>query len=304
MKKKIIFISGMILLSLCGCNNHCQSFESDSLEYKRSEKPQISYQVKSQLQPGSSVMLQFDITEQRKTVIDTYSVRQTIDRYTPYEGWRESYEILMGIGLLPVSLCSHILNVVSFGTFPYSMAAAVTDMSFAGMNPCLNIESTTRFKEVPQKTVRKKIESKTEFQTTPAVNVPVEIRSSNGALRTVSQRNGIALINMLDTKGFGPTIKGDREINVHIAGSAIPSDTIIIERVKQRLIMQISEKLQAYHAAPSGTALYNTVIELESLQAGNLAFLLEKEEMAKNNNKSQFIKEFNNMLNKEKGKSK
>ena len=307
MKNKKItqfFAAGMLLLSLCGCRNHLQTFESESLDYKRSEKPQITYRVKTLIQQDAPLMLQFDITEQKRTMVDTYAVRQTIERFTPYQGWRESYEILMGIGLLPVSLCSHILNVCTLGLFPYRLAAAVTNTSFAGMNPFLNIESDSRFEEIATKTAREKIDSKMEFQSTPAVSVPVEIKNNSGVLRTVSQNNGVARINMLDTKGFGPSVSGDREIKVYVAGSAVPCDTIVVERSKQRLIIQISDILRAYHKAPSGAALYKAVIELEKLKAPDLAFLLEKEEMAKNKNNSQFIKDFNSMIDKEKGKAK
>lgn len=305
MKKNsfVCFLKGSsvaLLIVLCGCSNHLETFKKESLDYDRSPKPQITYRVKSQVTPQAPLLVQFDITEQKRTRVDTYSVSQTIERSTPYSGWRELYEVPTGICLLPVSICCHIFNVVTFGVFPYNWAASVTALSFSGMNPAINFESSTRYVDNVISNQRKKIDSKEEFVATPAANVPVELKNATGSIATVSQNNGVAQINLVNTAGYGPTISGNREIHIFVAGSATPCDSLIIDRKTQRLIYLVSEKIKAYHKAPSGIALNAVVNELEQLNASKLAFQLEKEEISRNQKNKKFMSEFYKAERKEK----
>lgn len=298
-----IFLKGSgvaLLIALCGCSNHLETFKKESLDYERSPKPQITYRVKSQVSPQTPLLIQFDITEQKKSHVDTYSVSQTVERSTPYNGLHELYEFPMGVCLLPVSICCHIFNVCTFGVFPYNWAASVTALSFASMNPVMNYESSTRYVDRVVNSQRKKIDSKEEFIATPAANVPVELKNANGSIATLSKSNGVAQINLVNVKGFGPTVSGNRELHIFVAGSATPCETLIVDRKTQRLIYLVSSKLKAYHKAPSGTALHNVVDELEKLNASNLAFQLEKEEIARNQKNTKFVNEFYKAEMKEK----
>jgi hypothetical protein len=208
----------------------------------------------------------------------------------------------MGVCLLPVSLVSHVLNVFTIGIFPYSWASAVTCTSAAGMNPFINVESDTRFEEVIDKRVRKVIDKKTEVSpAAPAAHIPVKVGNDSLKFDAAAQENGIIELHLLDFKGNGPTMQGEREIQIFIAGKTTPSLRIPIERKRQNMLLKASQLLQDYHKQPSGKKLAAVVLALENMSFVDFAYKLEKEELAKNRKPgSTFFAEFQKEIEKTK----
>ncbi|MBQ9502620.1 MAG: hypothetical protein IJU70_10730, partial [Lentisphaeria bacterium] len=137
------FSAGAAVLAvlLTGCANHLEDVTKESPENARTVQS-LQYVVKmDQEVPASS---SFTVTLERieNAQITVYQVRKVYSLTTPYEGWRESYEFLAGLGLFPVAVVSNVLSVFTFGMFPFSWSTEVTKYSFDGMNPCMNFESS------------------------------------------------------------------------------------------------------------------------------------------------------------------
>ena len=296
-----VFAAGLLLFCSAGCRNHLTTVETDTIDYNRSV-PVVTYVADNQAGLRDLSMLRLKLTKTESSMLTTYAVHSVISRYTPYSFWREFYEFPMGVCLLPVSLVSHLMNVFTFGIFPYSWASAVTCTSAAGMNPFINIESESRSFEEVDKRVKKVIDQKTEVApAAPAANVPVKVGNDTFQFEAVSQPNGTVELHLLDFKGNGPTMLGEREVQIFVAGQKEPALKIPIERQRQNLLLKASQLLVDYSKKPTGKELAVTVLALEKMKFIDLAYKLEKEELAKYRKQdSSFYAEFQKEINKSK----
>jgi hypothetical protein len=297
----LFFSVGVLLFCAAGCRNHLSTVETDTIDYDRST-PDVTYIVENQTNLRDLSMMRLKLTKTESSALTTYTVHSVISRYTPYSFWRKFYEFPMGVCLVPVSLVSHLINVFTIGIFPYSWASAVTCTAAAGMNPFINVESDSRFVEVIDKRVKKVIDKKTEVTpTAPAAHIPVKVGNGNLTFDVTARENGIVELHLLDLKGNGPTMLGDREIQVFIAGKTVPSLRIPIERKRQNLLLKASQLLQDYHKQPSGKGLASVVLALENMSFVDFAYKLEKEELAKYRKPgSSFFAEFQKEIEKSK----
>lgn len=277
------FSAGAAVLAvlLTGCANHLEDVTKESPENARTVQS-LQYVVKmDQEVPASS---SFTVTLERieNAQITVYQVRKVYSLTTPYEGWRESYEFLAGLGLFPVAVVSNVLSVFTFGMFPFSWSTEVTKYSFDGMNPCMNFESSSRIEEIPVKVERTQVDSHTETRRIPAADEELLIKFGPESWRVRTNQAGQAEIVLLSTDPARSRDVYARHLDIFLASRNLKCRSVPISR---RLLQRLSGARQAmlkYYSAPGGAELAQCVRKLESLSFEALALKLEEDELTRN----------------------
>ena len=280
---KSLFAAGSAaaLLLLAGCANHLEDVTKETPENSRTILgTQYVLTMDKEIPDGASFKVTLEQVENIK--VEVNQVRKVSARYTPYEGWRESYEFLAGLGLFPVAIVSNVVSVFSFGMFPFSWSAEVTKLSFDGMNPCMNFESEERVEEIPQKVERTRVDSYTETKRLPLGNETLIVKpDSDTSWKVRTNQFGQAEIVLLSIDPEKSASLDSRHLDIYLESKNVKCKSIPMSR---RLLSRLSQARQAmlkYYAAPSGAALAGCIKKLEELSFENLAFQLEETELKK-----------------------
>lgn len=278
MKKNLMWAAAGLLLA-AGCANHLEDVTKETPENSRSVLgTQYVLTMDKEIPDSSSFRVTVDKVEEVQVTVD--QVRKVSALYTPYQGWRESYEVLSGICLFPVALVSHVFSALSFGMFPFSWSAAVLKYSFDGMNPCMNFESRARAEEQPLKVERTRIDSYKETKRYPLANEYLVIRPGADAYWRVKTNDlGQAEIVLLSIDTEKSRTLTSRHLDVYLEKGNVKCKTIPMSR---KLLMRLSQGRKAmlkYYSVPGGTQLAECVKKLEDLSLENLAYQLEEREL-------------------------
>ena len=284
MKKPLLSASGAALAAVMffsGCANHLEDITKEIPENTRSVlESQYVITMDKEIPDSSSFRIKVDEMENVKVTV--YQVRRNSSLYTPYEGWRESYEFLAGLGLFPVAVVSNVLSVFTFGMFPFSWSTEVTKYSFDGMNPCMNFESRDRVEEIPDKVERALVDSYTESKQKPLANEWLIIRAGGDAYwRVRTDRLGRAEIVLLSTDLEKSKPVTSRYLDIYLEKNNVKCRTVPMSR---RLLGRLADARKAmikYYSSPNGEGLAGCVKTLEGLSFEDLAFRLEEDELRK-----------------------
>ena len=281
MKKRFFAFGVTAALLLAGCANHLEDVTKETPENTRNVLgTQYVLTMDKEIPDGASFKVTLEQVEKIK--VDVHQVRKISALYTPYEGWRESYEFLAGLGLFPVAVVSNVFSAVSFGMFPFSWSAEVTKMSFDGMNPCMNIESTERIEELPVKVERTRVDSYEETKRLPLGGEYLVVRpDADTSWRVRTNQFGQAEIVLLSIDPEKSAALDSRYLDIYLERGNVKCKSVPMSR---RLLSRLSAGRKAmlkYYAAPSGKALAECVKQLENLAFENLGFQLEETELKK-----------------------
>ena len=264
-----------------GCANHIEDITKEIPENSRTVLER-QYVVKTDKDIPDSASFKVTVEEVENVNVTVYQVRRDSSIYTPYEGWRESYEVLSGLCLFPVAVVSNVFSVLTFGMFPFEWSAAVTKYSFDGMNPCMNFESHSRVEEIPAKVERTQVDSYTESKQKPLANEWLVIRPGKDSYwRVRTNQLGQAEIVLLSIDPDRSKNITSRYLDIYLEKNNVKCRTIPMSR---RLLGRLANARRAmlkYHSSPSGAGLAACVKELESLSFEDLAFQLEESELRK-----------------------
>ena len=268
-------------LVFAGCANHIEDITKEIPENTRTELER-QYVIKTDKEIPDSASFKITLEEMESVRVTVYQVRRDSSLYTPYEGWRESYEVLAGVCMFPVAIVSNVLSVFTFGMFPFAWSGAVTKYSFDGMNPCMNFESRGRVEEIPAKVERTQVDSYTESKQTPVANEWLVIRPGSDSFWRVRTDNlGQAEIVLLSTDPDQFKNISSRYLDIYLEKNNIKCKTVPMSR---RLLGRLADARKAmlkYYSAPSGASLAACVKELEALSFEGVAFQLEDGELKK-----------------------
>ena len=268
-------------LLFAGCANHIEDITKEIPENTRTVLER-QYVIRTDKEIPDSSSFKITVEELENVRVTVYQVRRDSSLYTPYEGWRESYEVLTGVCLFPVAVISNVVSVVTFGMFPFAWSAEVTKYSFDGMNPCMNFESRGRVEEIPAKVERTQVDSYTESKQTPVANEWLIIRPGNDSFWRVRTDNlGQAEIVLLSTDPDQFKNISSRYLDIYLEKNNIKCKTMPMSR---RLLGRLADARKAmlkYYSAPSGASLAACVKELEALSFEGIAFQLEDGELKK-----------------------
>ena len=281
MKFRLLTASGTataILLFFAGCANHLEDITKEIPENTRQVVSRQYILTTAKNTPDSST---FKVTlEQIENIrVTTYQVRKVSTICTPYEGWRESYEFLAGLGLFPIAVFSNVFSVFTFGIFPFSWSSELTKYAFDGMNPFMNFESSSRTQEIPLNVERTQIDSYTESKRTPLKNEMLVIRAGDDVWRVKTNQRGEADIVLLSADPETSQRIDSRYLDIYLEKDNKKYKTVPISRRFLSRLTQANETILRYRAAPSAKGLAECVKKLESLSFEDVALQLEEREL-------------------------
>lgn len=179
---------------------------ANSLPIQKTVETKVERELKSHhlditTSEGSSIVnspvLQVSVQGAKTFTVKNYEHQVAYDVFTPYEGVRELYELPVGIAALPVAVTVNLVDFALLGLIPNSFTDALLDVSFAGLNPFLNIESASRFEKTAIKEEKKLIDEKEEFVKKPIAGGSLTVTAGTATTTRTLDANGKAELPLL-----------------------------------------------------------------------------------------------------------
>lgn len=189
-------LCGAVLLT--GCANQLPQRNEHE---ERVERKLLDHRL--QIDAGSPLVLelpqrQVHIQEQKTFEVTPFEVTRRYQRYTPYQPWRELYEIPLGAVAVIAGVGANVLNVALLGSLPESATREWISYGFAGLNPLMNAESNGRAQQNLAALDEQQGETRLEYSSLPWVERPVQVRAGKQAYELLTNRNGVLQLNLLD----------------------------------------------------------------------------------------------------------
>lgn len=283
-----------ILSTVSGCANAIRTYDDTE---DRIERTVIGTKNTVRFTPEVPENSEFTVTVLRvnKQKVKKYQVFIHGDVVTPYEGWRQCYEMPCGLLLVPVSLCSHLVSVFTFGVYPFSVSNNITDLAYSGLNPCLNWESEERSEKHPLEFKEKLVDESEEDQESPIPNAVLTIVSGGERRKFTADQFGVVKLSLVGLSHEESIFKGDRVFEFFVGDDPQPVRQWLISRRFANQLLRARATILRYESSPSGRSLVQAVKALEGLKFTVLAYQLEKRELTKHAKDTAFIEEFNRL---------
>ncbi len=188
---------GALLLS--GCANH---MSQRSEHEERIERKLLAHSLI--IDVGSPAVLELPqrrvrINEQKTFEVTEFDVTRRYDRYTPYQPWREVYEIPLGAVAVVAGVGANVLNVFMFGQLPDSVTRDWISYGVAGLNPAMNVQSHGRAQQNLAGIDETQRDSRLEYSSLPWAERPVMVKAGKQEHELTTDRNGVLRLNLLDS---------------------------------------------------------------------------------------------------------
>ncbi|MEK1942601.1 MAG: hypothetical protein AAAB16_19705 [Pseudomonas sp.] len=189
-------LSGALLLS--GCANHM----SQRAEHEeRVERKLLNHSL--QIDVGQPAVLELPqrrvrIQDQKTFEVTEFEVTRHYDRYTPYQGWRELYEVPLGVVAIVAGIGANVVNVVALGNVPETATKGWIDYGFAGVNPFMNTQSNGRSQQNLARIDENQTDKRTEYSSLPWAERTVLVTAGPQTHELTTDRNGVLRLNLLD----------------------------------------------------------------------------------------------------------
>ncbi|MEQ9724430.1 hypothetical protein ABRP29_02225 [Pseudomonas sp. WHRI 8822A] len=185
-------------LFLAGCANH---LPQRSEHEERIERKLLSHSL--QIDVGQPEVLELPqrrvrVQEQKVFEVTPFEVTRHYDRYTPYQPWRELYEVPLGAVAIVGGVGANVLNVVALGRIPDTATKDWISYGVAGVNPFMNVESNGRSQQNLAGIDEKRQETRTDYSSLPWAERPVMIKAGAQTHELLTDRNGVLRLNLLD----------------------------------------------------------------------------------------------------------
>jgi len=138
------------------------------------------------------------VHEQKTFEVTAFEVTRRYDRYTPYQPWRELYEVPLGAVAVVAGIGANVLNVALLGSLPDSATKDWISYGFAGLNPLMNVESNGRSQQNLASLDEQRQDARTEYSSLPWAERPVLVKSGEQTHELLTDRNGVLRLNLLD----------------------------------------------------------------------------------------------------------
>ncbi|MHC8403849.1 hypothetical protein [Pseudomonas sp. TMB3-21] len=190
-------LCGTLLVSGCA-NQMSQRSEHEA----RVERKLLNHSL--QIDVGEPKVLELPqrrvkIHEQKTFEVTEFEVTRHYDRYTPYQPWREVYEIPLGAVAVLGGVGANVVNVFALGNLPDSVTREWFSYGFAGLNPFMNAQSNGRAQQNLAGIDEMQLETRTEYSSLPWSERPVEVKAGKETFELTTDKNGVLRINLLDT---------------------------------------------------------------------------------------------------------
>lgn len=195
-------LGGAILcagLLLSGCANQ---LSQRSEHEERIERKLIEHTLQVDMGEPKTLELpqrRVRIHELKTFEVTEFDVTRRYDRYTPYQPWRELYEIPLGAVAVVAGVGANIANVFAFGHLPDSMTKDWIHYGLAGLNPFMNAPSHGRAQQNLAGIDEVKRDARIEKSNLPWNERPVLVKAGGETHELTTDRNGVLRLNLLDS---------------------------------------------------------------------------------------------------------
>lgn len=139
------------------------------------------------------------VHEQKTFEVSAFEVSRRYDRYTPYQPWRELYEVPLGAVAVVAGIGANALNVVLLGSLPDSATKDWISYGFAGLNPFINVESNGRSQQNLASLDEQRQDTRMEYSSLPWAERSVLVSANGQTHELLTDRNGVLRLNLLDS---------------------------------------------------------------------------------------------------------
>ena len=188
---------GALLLN--GCANH---LSQRSEHEERIERKLLAHSL--QIDVGEPAVLELPqrrvrINEQKTFEVTEFDVTRLYDRYTPYQPWREVYEMPLGVVAIVAGVGANVLNIFMFGQLPDSVTKDWLTYGIDGLNPAMNVQSHGRAQQNLAGIEDVQRDSRLEYSSLPWAERPVMVTAGRQDHAFTTDRNGVLRLNLLDS---------------------------------------------------------------------------------------------------------
>ncbi|HSX87409.1 MAG TPA: hypothetical protein VLG17_05355 [Pseudomonas sp.] len=200
-KRSTLHLVGATLgaaLFLSGCANQ---LPQRSEHEERIERKLLDHNL--QIDVGEPRVLELPqrrvrVQEQKTFEVTAFAVTRRYDRYTPYQAWRELYEVPLGAVAVVAGIGANVLNVALLGSLPDSATKDWISYGFAGLNPFMNAESNGRSQQNLASLDEQRQDARTEYSSLPWAERIVSVKAAEQTHELLTDRNGVLRLNLLD----------------------------------------------------------------------------------------------------------
>ncbi|WP_414154146.1 hypothetical protein [Pseudomonas sp. BNK-43-a] len=139
------------------------------------------------------------INEQRRFEVTEFEVTRRYDRYTPYQPWREIYEIPLGAVAVVAGIGANVVNVITLDSLPQSMTHDWLSYGLAGLNPFMNVQSNGRAQQNLAGISEIQKDKREEFTSLPWNERLVEVKAGKMTHELTTDKHGVLRLNLLDS---------------------------------------------------------------------------------------------------------
>ncbi|WP_256833752.1 hypothetical protein [Pseudomonas oleovorans] len=186
-------------LFLSGCANQ---LPQRSEHEERVERKLLDHQL--QIDAGEPKVLELPqrrvrVHDQKSYEVTAFEVTRRYDRYTPYQPWREIYEVPMGAVAVVAGVGANILNVVLLGSLPETATRDWISYGMAGLNPFMNVESNGRAEQNLASIEELQRDRRMEYTNLPWSERPVQVKAGDQQFELLTDSSGVLRLNLLDS---------------------------------------------------------------------------------------------------------
>ncbi|PYB85240.1 MULTISPECIES: hypothetical protein [Pseudomonas] len=186
-------------LFLGGCANQ-MSQRSDHEE--RVERKLLEHSL--QIDVGEPKVMELPqrrvrIHELKRFEVTEFEVTRRYDRYTPYQPWREVYEIPLGAVAVVAGIGANVANVFALGNLPDSITHDWLSYGVAGVNPFMNVPSNGRAQQNLAGIDEVEKGKREEFISLPWNERLVEVKAGKMTHELTTDKHGVLRLNLLDS---------------------------------------------------------------------------------------------------------
>ena len=297
--------SGLVLLlaaalAASGCANHVRYLD---VQDERLDTVLVSTEYEVDGGGAKIVSSRVAVEFLRIDHFEDRTERTTIkyEEATPYQAWRELYEVPAGLVSVPLSVAFNFLRVALLFYIPGEMVEGYTSFAFAALNPAMNVQSADRV-------VRERIDvSDTEMFTEsrrvrqPLADSRVEARYDAGAPAPLAtDPHGVVRFHLLDavSPSMGPR---PRKLLVwyraRSGNGTGGGHEYFISRDLARRLGQARRPMLVIHGTPADPrALGEAVFAIEWLGFAEYSVRLEDDIVTRNGGDGEFVRAFRDTL--------
>ena len=194
-----IRLSPLLLITLLSaCANHLPQ-RSD--HEARVERKLLDHELRIDAAADKPMELpqrRINIYEQQTFEVTDFEVTRVYDRYTPYQPWREIYEIPAGAVAVVAGVGANVVNIIALGNVPQNATRGWIEYGMAGLNPAMNVQSHGRSDQNLASLVEVETGQHKEQISLPWTEKPVMVPAGKQTHELMTDRRGLLFLNLLD----------------------------------------------------------------------------------------------------------